>query len=71
MYLEKTSAIVYEVEVNSLVPLVTPLISGWTISLTLIPPSGGIYGSQFLVDKLREVHNGYALSVKWTSFYVL
>ncbi len=27
--------------------------------LTLIPPSGGIYGSQFLVDKLLEVHKGY------------
>jgi hypothetical protein len=28
-------------------------------SLTLIPPSGGLYGSQFLVGKLFEVHNGY------------
>jgi hypothetical protein len=27
--------------------------------LTLIPPSSGIYGSQFLVDKLLEVHTGY------------
>ncbi len=27
--------------------------------LTLIPPSGGLYGSQFLVGKLFEVHKGY------------
>jgi hypothetical protein len=27
-----------------------------SLSLTLNPPSGGLYGSQFLVDKLLEVH---------------
>ena len=27
--------------------------------LTLIPPSGGLHGSQFLVGKLFEVHKGY------------
>jgi hypothetical protein len=27
--------------------------------LTLIPPSGGLYGSEFLVGKLFEVHKGY------------
>jgi hypothetical protein len=27
--------------------------------LTLIPPSGGIYDSQFLVVKLLEVHKCY------------
>ncbi len=27
--------------------------------LTLIPPSGDLYGSQFLVGKLFEVHKGY------------
>jgi hypothetical protein len=27
--------------------------------LTLIPPSGGLYDSQFLVGKLFEVHKGY------------
>jgi hypothetical protein len=27
--------------------------------LTVIPPSGGLYGSQFLVGKLFEVHKGY------------
>ncbi len=28
-------------------------------TLTLIPPSGGLYDSQFLAGKLFEVHKGY------------
>jgi hypothetical protein len=31
----------------------------WINQLTLIPPSGGLYGSQFLVVKLLEVHTFY------------
>jgi hypothetical protein len=31
----------------------------WGFGLTLIPPSGGLYGSQFLVMKLLKIHKCY------------
>ncbi len=35
------------------------LLTFYLLLLTLIPPSGGIYDSQFLVVKLLEVHTCY------------
>ncbi len=35
------------------------VVNGLVHSLTLIPPSGGLYGSQFFVGKMLEVHKGY------------
>ncbi len=58
MYL-KAWATVYEVEANQLVPLLTPLFFGWTISLTLL----FLQPSLFKTVHLRHVCLFWALNI--------